>query len=158
LKTWPERHTCLRPGRCQSNARWACPIRVLPSPWNGRWIVAASMDSVVRVWDMPTGHLIDIFRVSSTCVARATHVLETRKMSIKCPVGMSHTRTTESMEAATSDDLSIRVIDLETRKLVREFWGCVGQVNDFIFSNDSRSITRIERSSQLKATNSLALL
>lgn len=38
---------------------------------DGRWIVAASMDSVVRVWDMPTGHLIDIFRVSSTCVALA---------------------------------------------------------------------------------------
>lgn len=29
------------------------------------------MDSVVRVWDLPTGHLIDIFRVTSTCVALA---------------------------------------------------------------------------------------
>lgn len=29
------------------------------------------MDSVIRVWDLPTGHLIDIFRVSSTCTALA---------------------------------------------------------------------------------------
>lgn len=36
------------------------------------------------------------------------------------------------------DDLSIRVVDIETRKVVREFWGCVGQVNDFAFSNDGR--------------------
>jgi U3 small nucleolar RNA-associated protein 21 len=32
---------------------------------DGRWIVAASMDSVVRVWDMPTGHLIDIFQFTN---------------------------------------------------------------------------------------------
>jgi U3 small nucleolar RNA-associated protein 21 len=34
---------------------------------NGQWILSASMDSVVRVWDLPTGHLIDAFRVASTC-------------------------------------------------------------------------------------------
>ena len=38
---------------------------------DGRWIVAASMDSVIRVWDLPTGHLIDAFRVESTCTALA---------------------------------------------------------------------------------------
>jgi U3 small nucleolar RNA-associated protein 21 len=27
------------------------------------------MDSVIRVWDLPTGHLIDAFRVASTCIA-----------------------------------------------------------------------------------------
>jgi U3 small nucleolar RNA-associated protein 21 len=38
---------------------------------DGRWIIAASMDSIVRVWDLPTGHLIDLFRVSSTCTSLA---------------------------------------------------------------------------------------
>ncbi|KUL84174.1 hypothetical protein ZTR_07200 [Talaromyces verruculosus] len=38
---------------------------------DGRWIVAASMDSIIRVWDLPTGHLVDIFRVPTTCTALA---------------------------------------------------------------------------------------
>lgn len=42
--------------------------------------------------------------------------------------------------AFSCDDLSIRVIDMETKKLVRELWGCVGQVNDFCISNDGRWI------------------
>lgn len=38
---------------------------------DGRWIIAASMDSIIRVWDLPTGHLVDIFRVPTTCTALA---------------------------------------------------------------------------------------
>jgi U3 small nucleolar RNA-associated protein 21 len=38
---------------------------------DGRWVVAASMDSVIRVWDLPTGHLIDAFRLKSTCTSLA---------------------------------------------------------------------------------------
>lgn len=38
---------------------------------DGRWIVAASMDSVVRVWDLPTGHLINALRMQSPCTALA---------------------------------------------------------------------------------------
>ncbi|KAH6616651.1 WD repeat-containing protein 36 [Boeremia exigua] len=30
---------------------------------DGRWIIAASSDSTVRVWDLPTGHLIDAMRL-----------------------------------------------------------------------------------------------
>lgn len=30
---------------------------------DGRWIVSASSDSTVRVWDLPTGHLIDAMRL-----------------------------------------------------------------------------------------------
>lgn len=40
--------------------------------------------------------------------------------------------------ALACDDLSIRVIDIETRNIVRELWGCVGQVNDFCISHDGR--------------------
>lgn len=38
---------------------------------DGRWVIAASSDSVVRVWDLPTGHLIDAVRLRSTCRALA---------------------------------------------------------------------------------------
>jgi len=38
---------------------------------DGRWIIAASQDSVVRVWDLPTSHLIDAIRLESPCTALA---------------------------------------------------------------------------------------
>ncbi|KAK4214407.1 WD repeat-containing protein 36 [Rhypophila decipiens] len=38
---------------------------------DGRWIVAASQDAVVRVWDLPTSHLIDAFRLEKPCTALA---------------------------------------------------------------------------------------
>ena len=50
---------------------WGCAgqINDLTFSSDGRWIIAASMDSIVRVWDLPTGHLIDLFRVTSTCTS-----------------------------------------------------------------------------------------
>lgn len=63
--------------------------------------------------------------------------------------GLRYSKTSE-LAAFSCDDLSIRVIDLETRKLVREFWGCVGQVNDFIFSNDGRWIIAASMDSVLR--------
>lgn len=53
--------------------------------------------------------------------------------------GLRYNSTSE-LVAFSCDDLSIRVVDIETRKVVREFWGCVGQVNDFAFSSDGRWI------------------
>jgi len=38
---------------------------------DGRWIIAASSDAVIRVWDLPTGHLIDAIRLQSPCTALA---------------------------------------------------------------------------------------
>ncbi|KFZ14034.1 hypothetical protein V502_06300 [Pseudogymnoascus sp. VKM F-4520 (FW-2644)] len=38
---------------------------------DGRWILAASRDAVLRVWDLPTGHLIDAIRLRSACTALA---------------------------------------------------------------------------------------
>ncbi|KAL2148544.1 hypothetical protein VTH82DRAFT_2098 [Thermothelomyces myriococcoides] len=38
---------------------------------DGRWIVTASRDSIIRVWDLPTSHLIDAFRLEKPCMALA---------------------------------------------------------------------------------------
>lgn len=38
------------------------------------------------------------------------------------------------------DDLCVRVVDIETKKVVRELWGCVGQIYDHCFSHDGRWI------------------
>lgn len=36
---------------------------------DGRWIIAASGDNMLRVWDLPTSHLIDAIRLEKPCTA-----------------------------------------------------------------------------------------
>ncbi|KAJ2804265.1 rRNA-processing protein utp21 [Coemansia helicoidea] len=38
---------------------------------DGRWIVTGSLDSTIRTWDLPTGHMVDWFRVESVPVSVA---------------------------------------------------------------------------------------
>lgn len=38
---------------------------------DGRWIITASADAVIRVWDLPTGQMIDAIRLQSPCRALA---------------------------------------------------------------------------------------
>ncbi|KAJ2162414.1 rRNA-processing protein utp21 [Coemansia sp. RSA 552] len=38
---------------------------------DGRWIVTSSLDSTIRTWDLPTGHLVDRFRTESVPVSVA---------------------------------------------------------------------------------------
>ncbi|OQE21705.1 hypothetical protein PENSTE_c011G03478 [Penicillium steckii] len=86
-----------------------------------RTVVSCGLDGKVKFWDLLSGSLID--------------QLDWHPMA--AVTGLRYSKASE-LVAFSCDDLSIRVVDLETRKLVREFWGCVGQVNDFIFSNDGR--------------------
>ncbi|EZF78934.1 hypothetical protein H105_00069 [Trichophyton soudanense CBS 452.61] len=58
--------------------------------------------------------------------------------------------STSDLLALSCDDLSIRVIDIQTKKLVRELWGCVGQVNDFSISNDGRWIVAASMDSVIR--------
>jgi U3 small nucleolar RNA-associated protein 21 len=34
---------------------------------DGRWIISAASDSTIRVWDLPTGHLIDAMKLPKKC-------------------------------------------------------------------------------------------
>ena len=45
--------------------RTSTPITTIDYTFSsdGRWIISASSDSTVRVWDLPTGHLIDAMRL-----------------------------------------------------------------------------------------------
>ena len=38
---------------------------------DGRWVLAADATAVIRVWDLPTGHMIDAMRLTSPCTALA---------------------------------------------------------------------------------------
>jgi U3 small nucleolar RNA-associated protein 21 len=38
---------------------------------DGRWVIAASQDAIIRIWDLPTSHLIDAIRLAKPCTALA---------------------------------------------------------------------------------------
>ena len=46
-------------------------------------------------------------------------------------LGSKHHRPSDLL-ALSGSDLAIRIVDVETRKLVRELWGCNGKINDFV--------------------------
>ncbi|XP_054162856.1 WD repeat-containing protein 36-like [Oppia nitens] len=54
-----------------------------------RWLITSSMDSIVRVWDLPSGLLVDAFRVSTPCIS------------------LSLSPTGEFLATAHTDDLGI---------------------------------------------------
>ena len=86
-------------------------------------VISCSLDGKIKFWDFTTGYLqeeIDWFPMT-TIISSQYH-------------GQS------DLIALSCDDLSIRVVDTETKKTVRELWGCLGQISDFCFSNDGRWI------------------
>ena len=88
-----------------------------------RTVVSCSLDGKIKFWDFLTGilrHEIDWYPMTAITASRY--------------------HRPSDLIALSCDDLSIRIIDIETRKLVRELWGCVGQISDFCFSNDGRWI------------------
>ncbi|MCJ1306695.1 hypothetical protein MMC25_000338 [Agyrium rufum] len=88
-----------------------------------RLLISCSLDGKIKFWDFHTGllqHEIDWHTMTSI-------------------IGCRHHRSSDLI-AFSCDDLSIRVVDMETTKLVRELWGCIGQISDFCFSNDGRWI------------------
>ena len=88
-----------------------------------RTIFSCSLDGKIKFWDFATGLLqdeIDWYPMSSILASRY--------------------HRHNDLIALSCDDLAIRIVDTETKKLVREFWGCLGQICDFCFSNDGRWI------------------
>jgi U3 small nucleolar RNA-associated protein 21 len=85
-------------------------------------VISCGADGKVKFWDFANGLLI--------------HELDWSLTSIS---GMKYHRPSDLI-ALSCDDTSIRVVDIETKKLVRELWGCKGKITDFTFSNDGRWI------------------
>ncbi|KAI0553337.1 WD domain-containing protein [Xylaria curta] len=52
---------------------WGCQGKINDFTFSndGRWVVAASQDFIIRVWDLPTSHLIDAIRLEKPCAALA---------------------------------------------------------------------------------------
>ncbi|KAL8813380.1 MAG: hypothetical protein Q9223_007054, partial [Gallowayella weberi] len=88
-----------------------------------RTVISCSIDGRIKFWDFHTGMLLDEIDWSPmTAITAAQYYKSSDLVALSC------------------DDLSIRIIDIETKKLVRELWGCLGQISDFCFSNDGRWI------------------
>ncbi|KAI0889031.1 WD domain-containing protein [Annulohypoxylon maeteangense] len=88
-----------------------------------KYVISCSLDGKVKFWELLTGNLLEEINwapmtgITGCCYHPANDLI-----------------------AFSCDDNSIRVVDIETNQTIREFWGCQGKINDFIFSNDGRWI------------------
>ncbi|KAI1450333.1 WD domain-containing protein [Annulohypoxylon stygium] len=86
-------------------------------------VISCSLDGKVKFWEFLTGNLVE-------------------EINWAPMTGITGSRyhAANDLIAFSCDDNSIRVVDIETKQTIREFWGCQGKINDFIFSNDGRWI------------------
>ncbi|EXJ58229.1 hypothetical protein A1O7_05654 [Cladophialophora yegresii CBS 114405] len=85
-----------------------------------RTMVTASLDGTIIFWDFSTGK-----------------ILERKSFGDAAPTATRY-NPVSGLLAISCDDLCIRVMDIEARKVVRELWGCTGQIYDYCFSHDGR--------------------
>ena len=86
-------------------------------------LISCGLDGKIKFWDFHTGLLqTEIDWSPMTSIIASQYHRPSDLVALSC------------------DDLSIRVVDTETKKLVRELWGCLGQISDFCFSHDGRWI------------------
>ena len=85
-------------------------------------LVSTSLDGNVIFWSFATGQVLRRLGLDGSSALRMKYNSVSNLIALSC------------------DDLCIRVVDIETRRVVRELWGCVGQVNDLAFSHDGHWI------------------
>ncbi|KAI0395924.1 WD domain-containing protein [Xylariaceae sp. FL0594] len=96
-------------------------------------VISCSLDGRVKFWDFLTGNLLhEINWAPMTAITGCRYHAASDLIAFSC------------------DDGSIRVVDIETRRTIREFWGCQGKINDFTFSNDGRWIVAASQDSIIR--------
>ncbi|KAL9001588.1 MAG: hypothetical protein Q9188_005446 [Gyalolechia gomerana] len=98
-----------------------------------RTVISCGLDGKIKFWDFHNGRLKDEINWSSTTAITAAQYYRS-----------------SDLVALSCDDLAIRIIDIETKKLVRELWGCLGQIIDFTFSNDGRWVVAASMDSVIR--------
>ena len=96
-------------------------------------VISCGLDGKIKFWDFMSGCLRD--------------EIDWRDVTA---ITASRFHRSSDLLALSCDDLSIRVVDTETKKLVRELWGCAGQINDFCFSHDGRWIVAASMDSVIR--------
>ncbi|KAG0210099.1 hypothetical protein BGX33_005129 [Mortierella sp. NVP41] len=82
-----------------------------------RMVISGSLDGLLKLWDIKTGKCEHTMKMPSPI----THLLlftENNHLAVIC------------------DDLCIRIVDVENRRVVREFWGHSNRITDMTFSPD----------------------
>ena len=92
-------------------------------------VITGSLDKTIRFHNFASGALISSISLDA-CISFMTLHRESNLLAV------------------ASDDLCLRIIDIETFKIVREFWGHEARITDAAFSPDARWIV----SSSLDAT------
>ncbi|OAP60252.1 hypothetical protein AYL99_05254 [Fonsecaea erecta] len=95
-------------------------------------MVTTSLDGSIIFWDFSSGR-----------------VLERKTLDSAVPTAIRY-NPVSGLLALSCDDLCIRIVDIETHKVVRELWGCIGQIYDFCFSHDGRWITACSMDSVIR--------
>ncbi|KAK3939858.1 WD repeat-containing protein 36 [Diplogelasinospora grovesii] len=93
-------------------------------------VISCSLDGTVKFWDLVTGNVVDEINWAPM----------TRITGCRYHAG-------NDLIAFSCDDHSIRVVDIETKQTIREFWGCRDTINDYCFSNDGRWIVAASQDS-----------
>jgi len=96
-------------------------------------VISCSLDGKIKFWDFVTGSLLD--QIDWAPMTGIT--------------GCRYHAASDLM-AFSSDDNSIRVVDIDTKNTIREFWGCQDRINDFCFSNDGRWVVAASQDSTLR--------
>ncbi|KAL0092025.1 Utp21 specific WD40 associated putative domain-containing protein [Phycomyces blakesleeanus] len=94
-----------------------------------RFVISSSVDKTIKIWEFKSANLLHTIQLESP-VVEILFLRDNDLLAVAC------------------DDLGIRVIDIETQKVVREFWGHRNRITDMTFSPDGRWIV----SSSLDAT------
>ncbi|KAF3007054.1 hypothetical protein E8E14_002842 [Neopestalotiopsis sp. 37M] len=97
------------------------------------YIITCSLDGKIKFWEFLTGRL--------------KHEISWAPM---IAITGCRYHAANDLIAFSCDDGSIRVVDVETKQTIREFWGCQGKINDFTFSNDGRWIVAASQDSIIR--------
>lgn len=95
--------------------------------------ISCGADGKLKFWDFLSGHLLGQLNWNPMTTI----------------TGLRYSSTSDLI-ALSCDDLSIRVVDIETRKVVRELWGCAEGINDYCFSQDGRWIVAASADSVIR--------
>lgn len=99
------------------------PVTGLVVDSMNKLVISCSLDGTVKFWEFLTGNLLE--QIDWAPMTKVT--------------GCRY-HAANDLIAFSCDDNAIRVVDTETKKTIREFWGCQGAIHDFCFSNDGRWI------------------
>ncbi|KAI8926926.1 Utp21 specific WD40 associated putative domain-containing protein [Entophlyctis helioformis] len=96
-------------------------VTAITSDGVNRLVISSSLDQTVKFWDFNNGKLLETIRFDTAISHMVFH-------------------NDSSLLAVATDDLCIRVVDIETKKVVREFWGHHNRITDMAVSRDGRWI------------------